>query len=200
MYYRLSKSLRMMSPIIFTQFDKEVMDIILSFRYEYERLQQLSLKYEFYITINNISMQNPSDKFIKVKNLDLDQIFEVESFPYGKLVDNTFTWHVDWIRYGVKYRIDEICNLYQLSDEVRNTLYKLINYNSIRFDDNYRDVISIFLSLISESSQYNLITFESEDNVLGCKWNAYHIIHVPLPVPEIVLTKINTILNELKNL
>ena len=193
MYYKLSKSFRMMAPIIFTQFDKEVMDNILSFRDEYERLQQLSLKYKFYI-------QNLSDKFIKVKNLDLDQIFEVESFPYGKLVDNTFTWHVDWIRYGVKYRIDEICNLYQLSDEVRNTLYKLINYNSIIFDDNYRDVIPIFLSLISESSQYNLITFESEDNVLGCKWNAYHIIHVPLPVPEIILTKINTILNELKNL
>ena len=193
MYYKLSKSFRMMAPIIFTQFDKEVMDNILSFRDEYERLQQLSLKYKFYI-------QNLSDKFIKVKNLDLDQIFEVESFPYGKLVDNTFTWHVDWIRYGVKYRIVEICNLYQLSDEVRNTLYKLINYNSIIFDDNYRDVIPIFLSLISESSQYNLITFESEDNVLGCKWNAYHIIHVPLPVPEIILTKINTILNELKNL
>jgi hypothetical protein len=190
----------MVSPINFTPFDKRVIDIIVSFKPEYELLRQLSLKYEFYITSNNILMQNESDKYIKVKNINLDQIFEVESFPYGKLVDNTFTWHVDWIRNGVKNRIDEVCDVYNISDEVRNTLYKFISSNYIIFDDNYRDVIPIFLSLISESSQYNLIMFEPEDDSANRNWNVYHIIHVPLSVPENVSMKINTILNELKHL
>ena len=189
----------MVSPINFTPFDERVMDIIVSFTPEYELLQQLSLKYEFYITSNNITMQNESDKYIKVKNINLDQIFEVESFPYGKLVDNTFTWHVDWIRNGVKYRIDEVCDVYNISDEVRNTLYKFISSNYITFDEKYKDVIPIFLSLISEQSKYNLITFELEDNVPDHNINVYHIIHVPLSVPENVSLKINIILNELKN-
>ena len=190
----------MVSTTIFTSFDEQVMDCILSFKDEYKILRDLSLKYKFFVTRENISIQNESDKFIKVKNLDLDQTFEVESFPYGKLVDNTFTWHVDWIRNGVKYRIDDVCDLYNFSDEVRNILYKLISSNSITFDEKYRDVIPIFLSLISESSQYNLITFEPEDNAPTNNWNVYHIIHVPLSVPENVSTKINTIINELKNL
>ena len=145
-------------------------------------------------------MQNESDKYINVKNLDINQTFEVESFPYSKLVDNKFTWHVDWVRNGVKYRIDEICELYHISNEVRNTFYKFISLNSITFDNNYRDVIPIFLSLISEPSKYNLITFEPENNAPTHNWNVYHIIHVPLSVPENVSTKMNMIFNELKNL
>ena len=187
----------MVSSIVFTQSDKNVMDFILSFRDEYEILRRLSLKYQFFVTRENIFMQNESDKYIKVKNVDLDQTFEVESFPYGKLVNNTFTWQFDWIINGVKYRIDDVCDLYNFSDEVRNTLYKLISSNTITFDSNYKDIIPIFLSLISESSKYNLITFESEDN--SSNWNAYHIIHVPFTVPENVTTKINSIFNQLHN-
>ena len=183
---------------MFTSFDKEVMKMILLFSEEYELLRRLSLKYEFFVTRENIYMQNESDKYIKVKNFDLNQIFEVVSIPYGKLVDNKFTWHVDWVRSGVKYRIDEICELYHLSDEVRNTFYKFISLNSITFDNEYKDIIPIFLSLISESSKYNLITFEPEDNSPNYNWRVYHIIHVPLSVPENVSTKKNMIFNALQ--
>ena len=190
----------MVSLPIFTSFDEQVIHKILSFKDEYKMLRELSLKYDFLITRENISMQNT---YIKVKNLDLNQVFEVHSFPYGKLVDNTFTWHADMIRNGVKYRIDEVCDLYCLSDEVRNTFYKFIDSKYITFDHNYREVIPIFLSLISESSKYNLITFEPENNSPNSpnyNWNVYHIIHVPLTVPEKVSLKINSIFNQLHNL
>jgi hypothetical protein len=189
----------MVSSTVFTPFDKIVMNIILSFINEFQILQQLSLKYRFHVTRNNIFMQNESDKYINVTNIDLNQIFEVESFPYGKLVDTTFTWHTEWIRNGVKNRIDEICDSYCLSDEVRNTFSKFISSKYITFDDNYKDVIPIFLALISESSKYNLITFYPEDNSPNYNWKVYHIIHVPLSVLENVTTKINTIFDQLHN-
>jgi hypothetical protein len=187
----------MVSSTIFTSFDEQVIHSILSFKDESKMIEELSLKYEFLVTSENISMQNP---FIKVKNLDLNQVFEVQSFPYGKLVDNTFTWHANSIRNGVKYRIDEICDLYCLSDEVRNTFYKFINSKYITFNHNCREVIPIFLSLISESSKYNLITFEPENNSPNSahyNWTVYHIIHVPLTVPENVTLKINSIFDQL---
>ena len=184
----------------FTDFDYKILDIILSFINEFELIRRLSLKYEFFVTRENISMEEESDKYIQVKNLEVDQTFEIESIPYGKLVNNKFTWHVDWVRVGVKYRIDEICNLHNLSNEVRNTFYKFISSNSINFENNYSNVIPIFLTLISEPSKYNLIIFEPENNIPNHNWNVYHIMHVPLTVPEIVSTKINTIFNELKNL
>jgi len=181
----------------FTKTDKEIMNIILRYQDIYDLIVKETLKYKFNITLDNVML---NDLYIDAEDIDSQKTIVVKSIPYGKLDGNIFSWsHGELIRNHVSNNMYIFSYSNNLPQRVINTFKKFIKSQVIVFDDKYKNVIPLFLSLISNSLECNLIQFHPADNSQHNDMTVYNMISVPVYLPEVVMNEINNIFIDLRN-